>query len=163
MERRRTRRWYSAEQWSLDQLVKLVAKCDCLVIWLQLYSEFGNIAGDQTNRNNFGLSFGLKKGLRFHFDSDTCLNYPFLNIFLSVGNLKSKLKWFFKPKLKPIFFYWIGSLVDAPPKVLLALAAPREHRHARLRQRRSNLVLRRVDVARGPAHLFDAPQTTTVN
>ena len=98
MERRRTRRWYSAEQWSLDQLVKLVAKCDCLVIWLQLYSEFANIAGGQTNRNNFGLSFGLKKGLRFHFYSGTCLNYTFLNIFLVQGNLKPKLRGFFKPK-----------------------------------------------------------------
>ena len=29
----------------------------------------------------FGLSFGLKNGLRFHFDSETCLNYPILNIF----------------------------------------------------------------------------------
>ena len=29
-----------------------------------------------------GLSFGLKNGLRFRFDSETCLNYPFLNIFL---------------------------------------------------------------------------------
>ena len=26
-----------------------------------------------------GFSFGLKNGLRFHFDSVTCLNYPFLN------------------------------------------------------------------------------------
>ena len=26
------------------------------------------------NRNNFGLSFSLKNGLRFHFDSETCLN-----------------------------------------------------------------------------------------
>ena len=40
----------------------------------------------------FGLSFGLKNGLRFHFDSKTCLNYPFLNIFLVWGNLKPKLE-----------------------------------------------------------------------
>ena len=26
---------------------------------------------------HFGLSFGLKNGLRFHFDSETCLNYLF--------------------------------------------------------------------------------------
>ena len=26
--------------------------------------------------------FGLKNGLRFRFDSETCLNYPFLNVFL---------------------------------------------------------------------------------
>ena len=31
--------------------------------------------GAQLNRKNFGLSFGLKNGLRFHFDSETCLNY----------------------------------------------------------------------------------------
>ena len=42
----------------------------------------GGAAGRQFNRNFFGLSFGLKNGLRFHFDSETCLNYPFLNIFL---------------------------------------------------------------------------------
>ena len=31
-------------------------------------------------------------------------NYPFLNIFLVYGNLEPKLKWFFKPKLKPKMF-----------------------------------------------------------
>ena len=36
----------------------------------------------QFNKQNFGLSFGLKNGLRFHFDSETCLTYPFFNIFL---------------------------------------------------------------------------------
>ena len=39
-------------------------------------------SGRRFNRNIFGLSFGLKNGLRFHFDSETCLNYPFLKIFL---------------------------------------------------------------------------------
>ena len=38
--------------------------------------------GRRFNRTNFGLSFGLKNGLRFRFDSETCPNYPFLNIFL---------------------------------------------------------------------------------
>ena len=37
--------------------------------------------GKQFNRKNFGLCFGLKNGLRLRFDSETCLNYPFLNIF----------------------------------------------------------------------------------
>ena len=32
--------------------------------------------------------------MRFRFDSETCLNNPFLERFLSVGNLKPKLKWF---------------------------------------------------------------------
>ena len=27
----------------------------------------------------------MKNRLRFHFDSETCLNYPFLNIFLVQG------------------------------------------------------------------------------
>ena len=36
-------------------------------------------AGGQFNRKNFDLSFGLKNGLRFHFDSDTCVNYQVLN------------------------------------------------------------------------------------
>ena len=44
----------------------------------------GGAAGTQFNRNIFGLSFGLKSGLRRDstFDYATCLNYPFLNIFL---------------------------------------------------------------------------------
>ena len=33
--------------------------------------------GWQLNRTNFGLSFGLKHGLRCLFYSGTCLNYPF--------------------------------------------------------------------------------------
>ena len=40
-----------------------------------------NVTGTRFNRKCFGLSFGLKSGLRFHFDSDTCLNYQFLNFF----------------------------------------------------------------------------------
>ena len=39
-------------------------------------------AGRQFNSKKYGLSFGLKNGLRFSFDSVTCLNYPFLNMFL---------------------------------------------------------------------------------
>ena len=39
-------------------------------------------AGTRFNRNKIGLSNGLKNGLRFHFDSATCLNYQCLNIFL---------------------------------------------------------------------------------
>ena len=39
------------------------------------------------NRNYICLIFGLKNGLRFHFDSETCLNDPFLNIFLVWGIL----------------------------------------------------------------------------
>ena len=57
----------------------------------------------------------------------------------------------------------LDALVDAPPEVLLALAAPGEDGHARLRQRRRHLVLRRVDVARGPADLRRVATTTTVN
>ena len=37
-------------------------------------------AGTQFNRKISGLNFGLKNGLRFCFDSGTCLNYPFLRI-----------------------------------------------------------------------------------
>ena len=32
------------------------------------------------NRKIIGFIFGLTKGLRFHFDSETCPNYPFFNI-----------------------------------------------------------------------------------
>ena len=38
--------------------------------------------GRQFNRKIFALSFGLKNGLRFRFGFLTCLNYPFLKIFL---------------------------------------------------------------------------------
>ena len=41
--------------------------------------------GWQFNRNINGLSFGLKNGSRFHFDSVTCLIYPFLNFLLVWG------------------------------------------------------------------------------
>ena len=40
------------------------------------------VSGIQFNRKNSDLRFGLKIGLRFHFDSVTCLNYPILNFFL---------------------------------------------------------------------------------
>ena len=39
-------------------------------------------AGRRFNRNFFVLSFVLKNGLRFHFDSETCQNYQCLNIVL---------------------------------------------------------------------------------
>ena len=42
----------------------------------------GDEAGTQFNRKNFRSSFGLKNGLRSHFHSATCLNYPILNVFL---------------------------------------------------------------------------------
>ena len=35
----------------------------------------GGQAGWQFKRKHFGLSFGLKNSLRFHFDSMTCLNF----------------------------------------------------------------------------------------
>ena len=34
--------------------------------------------GPNSIEKKLGLSFGLKNGLRFQFDSVTCLNYPFL-------------------------------------------------------------------------------------
>ena len=45
------------------------------------------------------------------------------------------------------------SLVDAPPKVVLGLAPPREDGHSGLGQRRSHLVLRREDVAGRPSEI----------
>ena len=40
---------------------------------------------------------------------------PIFEHFLSVENLKPKLKWFFKPKLKPIFFLlnWVPGVLDS--------------------------------------------------
>ena len=55
---------------------------DNLINFVTSVSEAACEAGRRFNRKQFGLSFGLKNGLRFHFDSETCLNYPFLNIFL---------------------------------------------------------------------------------
>ena len=47
----------------------------CSKDYLDLYiSHMARVAIQQTT---FGLSFGLKNGLRFHFESVTCLNYPF--------------------------------------------------------------------------------------
>ena len=37
-------------------------------------------AGRRFVRKNFLVTFGLKNGLRFHFYSETCLNYPFFNV-----------------------------------------------------------------------------------
>ena len=54
--------------------------------------------GGNSIEKSIGLScFGLKSCLRLHFDSvKWSLNYPFFELFLSVGNLKSKLKLVFK-------------------------------------------------------------------
>ena len=41
-----------------------------------------NTYWEEIQWKKIGLSFGLKNGLRFHFDSETCSNYPFLSIFL---------------------------------------------------------------------------------
>ena len=69
--------------------------------WARLPWRRGAPPGWQFNRNKIGSIFGLKNGLRFHFDSMICLNYPTFYIY---GNLKPKLKPFFKPKLKPNCF-----------------------------------------------------------
>ena len=61
--------------------------------------------GGQFNRNIFGFSFGLKNRLRFRFDSETCLNYPFMNIFLVQGVSSQNSICFSSQKLKPKFFY----------------------------------------------------------
>ena len=52
-----------------------------------------------------GLSFGLKNGLRFHFDSETCLNYPFLNIFLVWGISSQNSGDFSSQNSSQNFFY----------------------------------------------------------
>ena len=44
---------------------------------------------------------------------------PIFEHFLSVENLKPKLKWFFKPKLKPNFFF-----IELPPWLTIAPPAP---------------------------------------
>ena len=56
-------------------------------IWSEAAKERKEVAkfdapGRQFNSKVSGLSFGLKNGLRFLFDPQTCQNYPFLNIFV---------------------------------------------------------------------------------
>ena len=46
----------------------------------QIIGEDGQ--GGDSIEKKIGLSFGLKNGSRFRFDLETCLNYPFLTIFL---------------------------------------------------------------------------------
>ena len=63
---------------------------------------------DKRQGGNSIETFLFEKDSRFHFDSVTCLNYHFFltfsYFFNNVGNFKPKLKWFFKPKLKPKTF-----------------------------------------------------------
>ena len=47
---------------------------DNLINFVTSVSEAACEAGRRFNRKQFGLSFGLKNGLRFNFDSVTCLN-----------------------------------------------------------------------------------------
>ena len=49
--------------------------------------EEGGGAGRRFDRKSFGLSFGLKNGSRFHFDSVTCLNYDFFLTFPRDGEV----------------------------------------------------------------------------
>ena len=37
--------------------------------------------GTNSIEKKYVFRFGLRNGLRFQFDSDTCINYPFANIF----------------------------------------------------------------------------------
>ena len=53
---------------------------------------------------------------------------PIFEHFLSVGNLKPKLKWFFKPKLKPETFL-LNWVPEEEPQVALALVRPRGLQH----------------------------------
>ena len=54
--------------------------------------------------------FVLKNSLKFHFDFVTCHNYvPILELFISVGNLEPKLKWFFNLTLKPKILHCIAT------------------------------------------------------
>ena len=55
-------------------------------------------SGARFNWKHFGLSFGLKNSLRFHFSSVTCLNYQFLNFFLSVWGISSQYSSVFLSK-----------------------------------------------------------------
>ena len=64
-----------ADNFGVTPLIPAAERCPQYVV-RQLVD-----AGRRFNRKKIGLSFGLKNGLRFNFHSETCLNYPFLNIF----------------------------------------------------------------------------------
>ena len=61
----------------------------------------GRQGGDSTEKN--WLEFRLEKRIKIPFQDMSKL--PTFEHFLSVGNLKPKLKWFFKPNVKPKIFY----------------------------------------------------------
>ena len=60
-----------------EELTNSNARC---VRRVRVGGEIWPSGGDSKRKH-----FGLKNGLRFHFDSETCLNYQFLNIFLLEG------------------------------------------------------------------------------
>ena len=67
-------------------------------------------------------SFGLKNGMMFHFDSDICLNYQFLNFsYCRESQAISQVIMFFKPKhkLKPF-------LLNCPPEECRSLCQKQE-------------------------------------
>ena len=57
------------------------------------------------------LEFWLEKWIEIPFLCWDMSKLPIFEQFLSVENLETKLKWFFKPKLVPKIFYWIGPQV----------------------------------------------------
>ena len=67
-----------------------------------------SIPGAQFKSKNFGLSFGLKNSLRFHFESDTCLNYQFLSFSLVWAISNQNKIGFSSQNSGWHFFYWIG-------------------------------------------------------
>ena len=56
-------------------------------------------------KKKFWLEFRLEKRIEIPFLFRDMSKLPIFEHFLSVGNLKPKRKWFFKPKLKPKLFY----------------------------------------------------------
>ena len=61
------------------------------------------------------LSFSLNNGLRFHFDSVTCLNYPFLKFsYCSESEAKTQVVFQAKTQAKIFLLKWApGTLASA--------------------------------------------------
>ena len=69
--------WAEAGRVEVTEMNRLEIEFLCAVEWsLHVQrAEFEQMTqGGNSIENIFGLSFGLKNGLRFHLDSETCLN-----------------------------------------------------------------------------------------
>merc|ERR1712186_270579 len=63
------------------------------------FAQFFHLSGTQFNRKTFWLKFRLEKRIEIPFLSRDMSKLAIFEHFLSMGNLKPKLEWFFKPNV----------------------------------------------------------------